>query len=386
MTQISLYAEHLLNIHTVSLTATLQTLSNKETKASLSADGETISLTHAGETTTIRLPTKLSGGSDAALTLPAAPAKELTLRLQLKDTSPGRLRSGSFQGSENHVPWSAGALNGRHVRVYCASKGCGQELVKRGTVGDGGWKDLPNENWAEMMDFWHCHKPDHRHGHGARDGEGKGYAAANRLVARRGTGFVDLGGLLLKEEDCCVKRNTSDHERSKLQQLLCLGCGGLVGTIDDRVEGFKLWKWAVALSFGDEPPKQYSIQKWVSAQLLALVENEGVRKFVVGDASAEADGSKERLMLWVFTPDLSFSSSKEQETRNDPTRAMKILWKEAVEKAESSFSSEELALPSPIFGALRAALGGSAELLPASARKFQNWQVGLLERFGDDER
>lgn len=205
MAQISLYAEHLLNIRTVSLTATLQTLSNKETQASLSADGETISLTHAGETTAIRLPTKISGGGDAALTLPTAPAKELTLRLQLEDTSPGRLRSSNSQGSENHVPWSASALNGRHVRVYCASKGCGQELVKRGAVGDGGWKDLPNENWAEMMDFWHCHKPDHGHGAGNGEGKGRGYAAANRLVARAGMGFVDLGSFLLGEGDCCVK-------------------------------------------------------------------------------------------------------------------------------------------------------------------------------------
>ncbi|KAJ9646598.1 hypothetical protein H2199_002647 [Coniosporium tulheliwenetii] len=218
MPQILLYAELLLNIRTVSLTATLQTESNKETKASLSADGETISLTHDGETASIRLPTKISGGG-AALTLPAAPAKELTLRLQLEEDRPGLLKLGS---------------SGRGVKITC---------------------------------------------------------------------------------------------------------GALVGTVDERAEGFKLWKWAVVLSFG----------------------------------------------LWVFTPDLSFSSSKHQEERDDPTRAMKIFWKDAPEKVESSFSSEELALPSPVFGALRTALRGSAELLPASAREFQDWSVGFLERFTDDE-
>lgn len=199
MPQISLYAELLLHIRTVSLIATLQTLSNKETKASLSADGETISLTHEGETASIRLPTTISGGGDAALMLPAAPAKELTLRLQLEEKAPGLLRLGGG-GRENHVPWSASELNGQDVRVLCASGGCGEELVKRRVIGEEGWKDLPSENWAEMMDFWHCHKPDHLHG-GA--GDGKGYAAANRLVARSGTAFVDLTHFLLKEEDCC---------------------------------------------------------------------------------------------------------------------------------------------------------------------------------------
>ncbi|KAJ9669333.1 hypothetical protein H2201_000685 [Coniosporium apollinis] len=385
MPQILLYAELLLNIRTVSLTATLQTESNKETKASLSADGETISLTHDGETASIRLPTKISGGG-AALTLPAAPAKELTLRLQLEEDRPGLLKLGSSgRGSQNHVPWSASALNGRDVRVYCASRGCEQELVKKGAIGEGAWKDLPNENWAEMMDFWHCHKPDHGHGAGDERGKGRGYAAASRLTARAGTGFVDLAHFLLKEEDCCGVKSDTERKPSQLQQLTCLRCGALVGTVDERAEGFKLWKWAVVLSFGGEPPKQYSIQKWVSAQLLSLIENEGVRKFVVSDASADVDDCKECLMLWVFTPDLSFSSSKHQEERDDPTRAMKIFWKDAPEEVESSFSSEELALPSPVFGALRTALRGSAELLPASAREFQDWSVGFLERFTDDE-
>lgn len=64
---------------------------------------------------------------------------------------------------------------------------------------------------------------------------------------------------------------------------------------------------------------------------------------------------------------------------------MKILWKDATEKVENSFSSEELALPSPVFRALETALTDSAELLPASARKFQDWNVSLLQRFTDDE-
>jgi hypothetical protein len=54
--------------------------------------------------------------------------------------------------------------------------------------------------------------------------------------------------------------------------------------------------------------------------------------------------------------------------------------KEVLEK--NSFSHEELLFPDNVFEALRHALEESRGLLPESARKFQEWNVGLLERFG----
>lgn len=54
-----------------------------------------------------------------------------------------------------------------------------------------------------MMDLWHCHKPDVKHG---RDDDvvtaGKGYAATSKLVAKSGIGFVDPMAFLLAEQDC----------------------------------------------------------------------------------------------------------------------------------------------------------------------------------------
>lgn len=47
----------------------------------------------------------------------------------------------------------------------------------------------------------------------------------------------------------------------------------------------------------------------------------------------------------------------------------------------SPLSVEEVELPSMIFEAMEKALRDSNEMLPVSARKFQEWQVGLLSRF-----
>jgi len=69
------------------------------------------------------------------------------------------------------------------------------------------WRDLPSQNWAEMMDFWHCHKPSvpkKQTANGSHNTylEEKGYGANTGFVARRGVGFVDLTYFLVSTEDC----------------------------------------------------------------------------------------------------------------------------------------------------------------------------------------
>lgn len=204
-TSITLYAELLLNIRTVTLFASLRTVHTRETKAKLASDGCTVTVTHEGASATIKLPIQVEGGGDAALSLPAnPPSKDLTLRLQIEEKE-GSNMLGTLLSEErkaNIVPWDGASLNAqKEVTIYC--KSCKEVIVPAGVVGE--WRDLPNENWAEMMDFWHCHKPDehHLHDHANEEAIGnKGYAAGNRLQATKGLGFVDLTSFLLKAEDC----------------------------------------------------------------------------------------------------------------------------------------------------------------------------------------
>lgn len=190
---------------------------------------------------------------------------------------------------------------------------------------------------------------------------------------------------------------------------------------DPRAEGWRIWKWSIAAAPKDSTTntKTYSPRKWVAAQLLYLIENQAVRKFTVMAESGvhpgeEVEGgsgavaARDPIMIWVFTPDLSFSSSivssddDSNGHRNDPTRAMKVLWKPSpAQNGEStqstavtaagqaldrqSLSTEDLSLPIPAFDALKQGLEESGRWLPASARTFQEWNVGLLERFRDDE-
>jgi hypothetical protein len=212
---IQIYAELLSNIRTVSLVITLQTPSDQETRATLSADGQTLTVSHQGQRETICLPTQMegSGGSATTLALPASPpAKELTLRLQLQEREPGLLRLEESNGG-NEVPWSAASMVGKSI----CCKACDAVVVGPGIIPD--WRDLPSENWADMMDLWHCHKPHEEDQHAATT-EQKGYSASNRLLIPRGTAFVSLSHFQFSQDQEDLKiRKVSKKQKYQSVKL-----------------------------------------------------------------------------------------------------------------------------------------------------------------------
>ncbi|KAF2270454.1 hypothetical protein CC78DRAFT_528227 [Lojkania enalia] len=392
---ITLYAELLLHIRTIALFASLHSLHTRETKAKLSADGSSITVTHEGESATTRLPIKVKGSGDAALSLPAKPpSKELTLRLEIGENE-GSNFFGAVQAEErkvNIVPWDGSSLNSkRNLEIRCRL--CENPVVPCGKIRE--WRDLPSENWAEMMDFWHCHKPDehHLHDHTHEETMGKkGYAAGNRLTAVNGVGFIDLVSFLLKEQDCIGIELSTKADSSELESLCCKECRHILGTPDEPADGWRIWKWSIGIKDTVSPStpsmSTFTVRKWISARFLYLIENTGLRKFHVhpdtpSSPSSSASTPMQGLLLWVFTPDLIFSSSR---GRRDPTRAMKVFyqeknWMSSKDGAQESSSVEEVAFPREFFEELRRGLREGGSLLPVGARWFQGWKVGLLERF-----
>ena len=69
---------------------------------------------------------------------------------------------------------------------------------------------------------------------------------------------------------------------------------------------------------------------------------------------------------------------------------MKIFWKscsaEEAEKLLDSATHEEVSLPVETIVKVEKCLRDSAAFLPPSGRKFQDWDVGLLERFDGEGR
>ena len=195
----ALYAELLANIRQISLAASLSSPSDASTQVSISADCRTVELKHRDVSHRLTLPAKAALGS-TLLPINGKQNGSTTLSWRL----PLDASSLSPPHSDDHMPWSATDLD-PSSGVRCRQ--CGTDAVSPGTVK--AWKDLPSENWAEMMEFWHCHKPDHHHGHEAESGKAdekslaaRGYGASSTISAQQGIGFVDLITLLFAEPDC----------------------------------------------------------------------------------------------------------------------------------------------------------------------------------------
>ncbi|KAK5174447.1 uncharacterized protein LTR77_001527 [Saxophila tyrrhenica] len=378
-TMIHLYVEHLINIRTLSLQASLATVSNKETKATLSADGSLLTLTHEGQTASITLPVNLSPNrqSNVIFTIPAIPSRDLSFRIQLeekelKPDSKGFLPNGQSDDG-NVIPWTADTLTA-DTAIRCRM--CDMPLLERGKVQT--WKDLPSEGWAEMMEFWHCHKPHEPHAHENGEGEKKGYAAGSQLALEAGVGMVDPLDFLLLPVDCA----NVEVRASQIDSLLeCTQCNSTIGHVESTTGGYRLRKLNLSVSSREHKSSvSYDKQKWLACLLLCAMDTKGVRKFIVhvGDKT---------MKLWLFTPDLTISSSASESP--EPTRVVKVLWQELDPSEQdiperltaASLAEDELRVLDEEAQTLHKLLDDSAQLLPEGARKFQDWNVGLLQRF-----
>lgn len=195
---ILIYAELLSNLRQVSVKASLTSPSDSTTNAEVSDDGSRIRVRHNGAVETLILPTSVSIYS--TLPLPAEGFRELSWRLPVPAAQTEVTR---FSAESQSVPWGATDIN---VGSPICCRNCTSVIVPEGTIQT--FKDLPSENWAEMMDFWHCHKP---HDHAADDHHKhdndqtlfkKGYGANSAIAAQPGVGLVDLISFMLSESDC----------------------------------------------------------------------------------------------------------------------------------------------------------------------------------------
>lgn len=190
-----MYAELLANIRQVSVIVSLEFPCNSSTRIELSPNGQQITLDHDGTTTILDLPGQILPGT--VLQKPVLGNKELSWRLPLA----GQPTRGAAESNE--FPWPATSLGG-DAEFSCRS--CNAVVVRKGVIEL--WKDLPSENWAEMMDFWHCHKPDHEpngargQSHNEELAATRGYGANTIFTAQPGVGFVDTTTFLLAQSDC----------------------------------------------------------------------------------------------------------------------------------------------------------------------------------------
>ncbi|PSS22851.1 hypothetical protein M430DRAFT_40094 [Amorphotheca resinae ATCC 22711] len=412
-----MYAELLANIRQISVIAALETPCHSSTRVELSADGHQFTLHHEGKTTVLNLPGTTS--PNIQLQKPALGAKELSWRLPLVSEP----TASSAESSD--APWPAKDLD-EDSEFRCRS--CAEVVVGKGKVTV--WKDLPSENWADMMDFWHCHKPsapangDHSHD----EASSRGYGANTKFTAQPTVGFVDLTTFLLAESDCRgiepkTPAEEASAEVSQYQPLICKTCHTYIGHVDHAADGYRLYKWRLQTltltQIHDAPSStsyyyQPSTSSIIAFHLHSILTNQCTSRLLLIPPNFRPSPTPTPspspfplllLHLWILTPFLSYSTSTSttpspSPSSPSPSSAMKLFYRpihlpsSSTSSSSSSPSSsandvttlltdpsiDEVQLPADTIFEIERALRESRRLLPGSMAAFRGWEVGLLER------
>ncbi|KAI8949702.1 ubiquitin-conjugating enzyme E2-binding protein [Xylaria longipes] len=395
--RILIYAELLSNIRQVSVGCTLPTPISAATRATVAADGRALTVAHDGSSETIQLPESVAPFSQLPIR-ESGGGTGLSWRLPLATPATGRVLSAA---PEESVPWSAIDLE-PGLAVVCRT--CRSTIVDAGTLRV--WKDLPSENWAEMMEFWHCHKPhNHKHSSDEEHLTNRGYGASSRITAQPGVGFVDLTSFLLADSDsvtgsisASAGTNWPGDDTKATTTLNCTSCETNLGVRNDKdASSISLFKWQVLVqqqnqTMPEVPPP--SLAQCVSAMLLATMARSGCSKSILlpikahnPNGASESEGAsqvQQLLNIWVFNANIRYSST---EAPTSPASAIKVFFRtvsqQEADKMLDSITSDvqDISLPSETITTISELLSKSNDFVPESDRKFKEWTVGLLAKW-----
>ncbi|TGZ77390.1 hypothetical protein EX30DRAFT_344174 [Ascodesmis nigricans] len=361
------YCELLPNIQSISVYVSLPSPSDVSTRVVVPPGSRTLFLEHRGKTLTVKLPGPGNPNANPLIVTPQLHLASLSLRIPCAEKI--------AQETDNLTPWSARKLTTSPVAsMQCRS--CNATILPKSRINT--WKDLPSGNWAEAMDFWHCHKP---HEKGGEKGRYANYGSGFKVV--EGTGFVDGSGVLFSRMDVgegVKKSNTS---------LNCKNCDSVLGRpehdIGNASELWRIHKWNIRLQNG-ESGCVYPLECFLASEFIGFAESEGVRRLLVSDRNDTDNGA--RLKIWVFNTDVFYSHPDVDK----PQRGIKVYWRLLGEGEKApptdrlaSTSFEAVELDSIVVKRLVDRLRERAALMPTEMQTQGEWASGILRRFQEHE-
>jgi hypothetical protein len=186
--------------------------------------------------------------------------------------------------------------------------------------------------------------------------------------------------------------NSGDKD-TKYPKLVCTSCTNYLGHVDHQAEGYRLYKWRLKSLGTSDTPSYYepSLSSMITAQLQSIMRAQCCSRLVFlpmgwkpSSQTPQTSSASPFLSMWILSPTIRYSTTV-QVAASPGTLAMKIFWK-SISAAEANklidgTTHEEVSLPAETILEIEACLRQSVSVLPPSGRQFQDWDVGLLERF-----
>lgn len=249
------------------------------------------------------------------------------------------------------------------------------------------WKPLPSETWAEMMDFWHCHKP--AEPEGTTEAFNPSYTVSS-FHAYPLTAFVGTSHILFHPSHFVspeVYISIDDIRGAKYPLVLCSNCNSWLG-YKEFSDTFKIYKWALYLSSEVQTPSQCPGYLYVSSIIDELIRSHGIYTFSLfseefSREKGELQISKsEEVLIWIFNPDFKYCTNT---TSGEVDRGLKVFYStdsaRIPELKEVRGDVEQLYFPLRLINDLLQHLIKNTKLYPVESQKIgKDWKVSILDR------
>lgn len=225
--------------------------------------------------------------------------------------------------------------------------------------------DMPSEYWAELMDYWHCHKPTDGDNATAFVTNGSRYGQLN---PREGELLVGGSFVMVNHETIGKYVNTEQDGR-----VLCQNCNHQIGTVaKDNNNNLRLDKWLITLKTSDEEPFEiFPPEDDITLALLNYTKGYSGRYMLL-----KCSGFPDRL-VWIF----SFGTDVVLTKNYSLMSAMKLLWTEDVDlitKIHKTQTVEVLNVRQEPYECFQAQCRHTQDSLPIECQQFQDWQTTFM--------
>ncbi|KAG5354617.1 hypothetical protein CJU89_6391 [Yarrowia sp. B02] len=209
-------------------------------------------------------------------------------------------------------------------------------------------RNMPSEHWAEMMDFWHCHKP-----HDKSEQFNPAYAVSQFKPK--------AGEILFGQEYIMVnKADLGDPAGGK-----------------EEGDSVKIPKWNLQFKSAESTVHVDPVQVMLFS-MSELTNSHASHQFLLCDETKSDAEVQPAALVWIFNKNLTYTLSG-IEGREEGSKVYYTLDPALISQLSKDRDQvEQVFYPKWVVDTFVQKLEKSNELLPEQSKKFIKWNMGLL--------
>ncbi|CCH61541.1 hypothetical protein TBLA_0E04920 [Henningerozyma blattae CBS 6284] len=231
---------------------------------------------------------------------------------------------------------------------------------------------MPSEYWMELMDYWHCHKPDDKS------------VAGQRYSVKYNGLQPNINELLVGGSFFLGQSNVFHNIKMDRNIIRCKTCNTLIGekTTNDLA---KIHKWKLQLLARSSPEFQlattYPPEYSVNLSLINFMKSNSTRYTLL---RCSKSGYDYNILVWLFGVGLNISFTNGIVLKN----TLKIFYQKIIKDNEEfsevqarlggNVNIEELAVDATPFEEFIRNLEYNSQFLPANLQSMRDWQISYL--------